>query len=77
MSGASAPRPESILTAVSFFGGLRLRINKPPDSKIIRYLHPNGECSVLPTPPNKLEERSRPLTCSGHRLALTARFCPA
>jgi hypothetical protein len=33
--------------------GQLLRIDKPPGSKVIRCLHPNGDHSVLAAPPNK------------------------
>jgi hypothetical protein len=33
-------------------GGQRLRIDKPPGSKVIRCLHPNGDHSILAAPPN-------------------------
>lgn len=39
-------------------GGQRLRIEKPPGTKVIRCLHPNGDHSVLAAPPDK---RSRPI----------------
>ncbi len=32
--------------------GLRLRIDAPPGSKVIRCLHPNGDFSVLASPPS-------------------------
>ncbi len=34
-------------------GGQRLRIDKPPGSKVVRCLHPNGDHSVLLAPPIK------------------------
>jgi hypothetical protein len=33
--------------------GQRLRIDKPPGTRVIRCLHPNGDHSVLAAPPNK------------------------
>jgi hypothetical protein len=39
-------------------GGQRLRIEKPPGTKVIRCLHPNGDHSVLAAPPDK---RARPI----------------
>lgn len=35
-------------------GGQRLRIDRPPGSKVIRCRHPNGDHSILAAPPNKL-----------------------
>ena len=40
------------------FGGQRLRIDKPPGTKIVRCLHPNGDHSILAAPPTK---QSRPV----------------
>ena len=40
------------------FGGQRLRIDKPPGTKIVRCLHPNGDHSILAQPPAK---GSRPI----------------
>jgi hypothetical protein len=37
-------------------GAVRLRIDKPPGSKIVRCLHPNGDLSVLAAPPAKLSK---------------------
>jgi hypothetical protein len=34
-------------------GGQRLRIDKPPGSKVVRCLHPNGDHSILSAPPIK------------------------
>jgi hypothetical protein len=36
--------------------GSRLRIDKPPGSKVVRCLHPNGDHSVLDSSPNKLSK---------------------
>lgn len=38
--------------------GLRLRIDAPPGSKVIRCLHPNGDFSVLAAPPS---HKARPI----------------
>jgi hypothetical protein len=34
-------------------GATRLRIDKPPGSRLVRCLHPNGDLSVLAAPPTK------------------------
>lgn len=34
-------------------GAARLRINRPPGSKVIRCLHPNGDLSILAAPPTQ------------------------
>ena len=39
-------------------GGQRLRIEKPPGTRVIRCLHPNGDHSILAAPPDK---RARPV----------------
>ena len=67
--------PEGRIT----LGGQRLRIEKPPGSKVVRCLHFNGDHSVIAAHPHKLAKPVLLLHCPAPAPcpALTAHFCPA